>query len=725
MNQNNTVAALEAISGLVERITFHNPENGYCVLRVKARGHRELITVVGHSSLISAGEFLQASGTWVNNKIHGPQFRAVFLKASAPTTEEGIEKYLGSGMVKGIGPVYAKKLVKAFGTAIFEVIEESPEKLQTLEGIGPHRMTLIAKGWADQKAVREIMLFLHQYGVSTARAVRIYKTFGANAIQIITENPYRLAREIRGIGFLSADKIAQKIGIDKDSLIRAQAGLNHILLEGMDQGHCALPVKDLLTQTHALLETSQDILEKALSNELEAEDLIQDTIRNEPCIFLKGLYHSEQSIARFLKTSSQGLFPWEQIDAVKAIAWVEGKLALALSQGQKDAIHKALTSKVLTITGGPGVGKTTLVKSLLAILSAKGIKTALCAPTGRAAKRLSECTGQEAKTIHRLLEVDPTTGKFRREPQFPLNCELLIVDEVSMIDVPLMFSLLKALPQEAALFLIGDVDQLPSVGPGNVLNDIIHSSALPVVRLSEIFRQAASSKIILNAHRINKGLFPKMPQRQEESDFYVIDAQEPEDAVRKIIEVVKRRIPQRFGYNSLTEIQILCPMNRGTIGARHLNMELQKVLNPSPSVKIERFGWSFGVGDKVMQIVNNYDKETYNGDIGFITDINSELKELTITFENRAVLYDFDELDEVVLAYVTTIHKAQGSEYPVVVIPIMMQHYPMLKRNLLYTGVTRGKQLVVLVGQKKALALAIREKASLQRWSKLREWLNC
>lgn len=724
MNQNNEVVVLEAISGLVERITFHNPENGYCVLRIKARGHRELITVVGHSSSISAGEFLQASGTWVNNKTHGPQFKAVFLRASAPTTEEGIEKYLGSGMVKGIGPVYAKKLVQAFGTSIFEVIEETPEKLQTLEGIGPHRMTLIAKGWADQKAVREIMLFLHQYGVSTARAVRIYKTFGANAIQVITENPYRLAREIRGIGFLSADKIAQKIGIDKDSLIRAQAGLNHTLLESMDQGHCALPVKDLLTQTQALLETSQDILEKALNNELEAGNFIQDTIRNEPCIFLKGLYHSEQSIARFLKSSTQGLRPWGEIDADKAITWVERKLSLILSQSQKDAIHRALTSKVLTITGGPGVGKTTLVKSLLAILSAKGIKTALCAPTGRAAKRLSECTGQEAKTIHRLLEVDPTTGKFRREPQFPLNCELLIVDEVSMIDVPLMFSLLKALSQEAALFLIGDVDQLPSVGPGNVLSDIIHSSALPVVRLSEIFRQAASSKIILNAHRINKGLFPKAPQGQEESDFYFIDAQESEDAARKIIEVVKRRVPQRFGYNSLTEIQVLCPMNRGTIGTRHLNMELQKALNPNSAVRVERFGWTFCLGDKVMQIVNNYDKETYNGDIGFITDINSDLRELTITFENRAILYDFDELDEVVLAYVTTIHKAQGSEYPVVVIPIMMQHYPMLKRNLLYTGVTRGKQLVVLVGQKKALGLAVREKTSLQRWSKLREWLS-
>lgn len=722
MKNNNTAPALEAISGFVERITFHNLENGYCVLRVKARGHRDLITVVGHSSSISAGEFLQASGTWVNNKVHGPQFKAVFLKVSPPTTEEGIEKYLGSGMVKGIGPIYAKKLVKAFGSAVFEVIEGTPEKLQTLEGIGPHRSSLIVKGWADQKVVREIMLFLHQYGVSTARAVRIHKVFGANAIQIMTENPYRLARDVRGIGFLSADQIALKIGIEKDSLVRAQAGLNHVLLESMDQGHCALPIKDLLVQAKTILEISQDILERALDHEVEAGDLIQDTIENEPCIFLKGLYHSEQSIARFLKNTIHGPLPWGEIAADKAIPWVENKLSLDLSQSQKEAIHTALTSKVLTITGGPGVGKTTLVKSLITILTAKGIRIALCAPTGRAAKRLSECTWQEAKTIHRLLEVDLSTGKFKRGAEYPLFCQLLIVDEVSMIDVPLMLALLKALPQDAALFLIGDVDQLPSVGPGNVLRDIIHSSFLPVARLAEIFRQAASSKIILNAHRINKGLMPKFPHKKEDSDCYFIEVQEPEDASHKIVEVVQNRIPQRFGYNPLTEIQVLCPMNKGSVGARALNFELQKVLNPNPSLKVERFGWTFCLGDKIMQTVNNYDKEVYNGDIGFITNINPELKEMTITFENNSILYDFDELDEIVLAYVTTIHKAQGSEYPVVVIPFMMQHYPMLKRNLLYTGVTRGKQLVVIVGQKKALALAIKEKKRSQRWSKLREW---
>ncbi|OJW47165.1 MAG: recombinase RecD [Alphaproteobacteria bacterium 41-28] len=718
-----TAKETEFLSGIVERVTYHNPENGYCVLRIKTRGHRDLVTVVGHSSSISAGEYIQASGMWVNNKIHGPQFKAQFIKASAPTTEEGIEKYLGSGMIKGIGPVYAKKLVQAFKGSVFEVIEEAPEKLETIEGIGPHRASLIVKGWADQKAVREIMLFLHQYGVSTSRAVRIYKTFGVHAIQVIRENPYKLAREVRGIGFLSADKIAQKIGIQKDSLVRTQAGLNHVLLESMDEGHCALPVKELLAKAEELLEVSQAILQKALREELRSEDLIQDKIENENCIFLRGLYHSERSVANTLKNIFQGTLSWGAIDAEKAIPWVEKKLSLTLSPSQQEAIRKALSSKVLVITGGPGVGKTTLIKSLLTILLAKGIKISLCAPTGRAAKRLSECTGMGAKTIHRLLEIDPKTGGFSRGPDSPLTCQLLIIDETSMVDIPLMNSVLKALSQESALFLIGDVDQLPSIGPGNVLRDLIQSNAIPVVRLSEVFRQAASSRIIMNAHRINKGLMPKFPERREESDCYFIETQNPEEATRKILEIIQYRIPQRFGLKSLTDIQVLCPMNRGSIGARAMNSELQRVLNPTSLLKVERFGSTFCLGDKVMQTINNYEKETYNGDIGFISHVDPELKELTITFEERAIPYDFDELDEITLAYVTTIHKAQGSEYPVVVIPLMMQHYPMLQRNLLYTGITRGKTLVVIVGQKKAIALAIKAKSKHVRWSKLNEWL--
>jgi len=717
------VKETEILSGIVERVTYHNPENGYCVIKIKARGHRDLVTVGGHSSAISAGEYVQASGLWINNKVHGPQFKANFLRTSSPTTEEGIEKYLASGLIKGIGPVYAKKLVQAFKSAVFEVIEERPEALETIEGIGPHRAALIVKGWADQKAVREIMLFLHQYGVSTSRAVRIYKTFGANVIQVIRENPYKLAREVRGIGFLSADKIAQNIGIEKNSLVRAQAGLTHVLLESMDEGHCALPLKELFTKAYALLEIPQDILHKALTEELRTEELIQDTIDNEICIFLRGLYHSEYSVARSLKSINQGELPWGSIDPEKAIPWVEKKLSLTLSPSQQEAVKKALLSKVLVITGGPGVGKTTLVRSLLTVLTAKGIKISLCAPTGRAAKRLSECTGMEAKTIHRLLEVDPKSGGFSRGPEKPLQCQLLIVDETSMVDVPLMNSLLKALPNNSALFLIGDVDQLPSVGPGNVLRDLIKSNAFPVVRLTEVFRQAESSRIIMNAHRINKGLIPKIPEGREESDFYFVEAQEPEEATRKILEVVQHRIPQRFRLNPLKDIQVLCPMNRGSIGARAMNIELQKALNPIPALKVEKYGCIYCIGDKVMQIINNYEKETYNGDIGFISHIDPELKELTISIEERDIQYNFDELDEITLAYVTTIHKAQGSEYPIVVIPLMMQHYPMLKRNLLYTGVTRGKALVVIVGQKKAMTLAIKAKGKHVRWSKLNEWL--
>lgn len=431
-------------------------------------------------------------------------------------------------------------------------------------------------------------------------------------------------------------------------------------------------------------------------------------------MFLKGLYVSEMSIAQSLTSIAQKHTPWGSIEAKKAISWIEQKFSLSLSESQKQAIETALSSNFLTITGGPGVGKTTLVKSLVTILSAKGVNMILCAPTGRAAKRLSECTNREAKTIHRCLEISPQTGKFQRGPTFPLQCDLLIVDEVSMIDVPLMNALLKALPQKAALFLIGDADQLPSVGPGNVLRDVILSKVLPTVRLTEVFRQAASSRIILNAHRINKGLVPKALSRPEESDFYLVEAKNPEDASQKVLEIVHRRIPQRFKINP-TDIQVLCPMNKGSLGARSMNVELQQLLNPHSSLKVERFGSTFCLEDKVMQIVNNYDKETYNGDIGFIRHIDPETKELIITFEGKDVLYDFDELDEIVLAYATTIHKAQGSEYPAVVIPLMMQHYPMLKRNLLYTGVTRGKRLVVIVGQRKALFLAVKEKSTQLR----------
>lgn len=715
----------ESLSGLVERVTYHNPENGYCVLRVKVRGNRDLVAVVGHTSLISTGESIQAVGNWINDRQYGSQFKAQFLKAIAPTTEEGIEKYLGSGMIKGIGPIYAKKLVNAFHVDVFNVIEQSPEKLQAIEGIGPHRSALIVKGWADQKMIREIMLFLHQHGISTSRAVRIYKTFGNDAVQVIIENPYRLAREIRGIGFISADKIAEQVGVTKDSLIRAQAGLNHVLLEALDEGHCGLPSDELLKLGEELLEINRDLLEEALKAEVLSGELIEDTLdKDTSVIFLKWLYLAEKNAAALLKDLNQHDLPCGEINTEVAIPWVEEKLTISLSPSQKSALQLALKSKVIVITGGPGVGKTTLVKSLLEILRAKKLKVMLCAPTGRAAKRLNESTGLEAKTIHRLLETDPNTGAFKKGLHNPLLCDVLVVDESSMVDVPLMYSILKAMSPKTALILIGDVDQLSSVGPGQVLNDIIASGGFPVARLTEIFRQASNSKIIINAHNINQGKMPYIPERDEMSDFYFVEASTPEECVPRIIEIVSQRIPKKWGYDPFIEIQVLCPMNRGGVGARSLNLELQKVLNPPQELKVERFGWTYQVNDKVMQISNNYDKDVYNGDIGFVQAINADIKEITIRFDLKDVVYGFDELDEIILAYATTIHKAQGSEYTAIVIPLMTQHYPMLRRNLLYTGVTRGKKLVVLVGQKKALAMAVKDKNTKKRYTKLRDWLS-
>jgi exodeoxyribonuclease V alpha subunit len=714
----------EVLAALVERVTFHNDENGFCVLRAKARGHRDLVTVIGHAATISAGEWITASGEWVNDRTHGQQFKARFMRASAPTSIDGIEKYLGSGMIRGIGPVYAKKLVRAFGEKVFDTIEAEPERLREVTGIGPVRAKRITDAWAEQKIIREIMVFLHSNGVGTARAVRIYKTYGADAVQVMTENPYRLARDIRGIGFKTADAIAMKLGVEKTAMIRLRAGISYALTEAMDDGHCGLPTADLVPLAEELLEVEAGLIRTALDLELADGTVIADSLGETDCIFLASLYRAEQAIAERLVALSRAKLPWGSIDADKALPWVEQRISLELAPSQKAAVRLALASKVLVITGGPGVGKTTIVNAILRILAAKSVKLLLCAPTGRAAKRLNETTGQEAKTIHRLLEVDPKGGGFKRNGENPLDCDLLVLDETSMVDVLLMHALLKAVPQSAALLLVGDVDQLPSVGPGQILADTITSGAVPVVRLTEVFRQAAQSRIITSAHRINQGSIPDLGKPEGNSDFYFVQADDPETAVPRIIELVKTRIPQRFGLDSIRDIQVLCPMNRGGVGARSLNIELQAALNPAGERKVERFGWTFATGDKVMQIENDYDKEVYNGDIGYIDDVDPEGGELTASFDGRAVTYGFGELDTLVPAYAATIHKSQGSEYPAVVIPVMTQHYPMLQRNLLYTGVTRGKKLVVLVGQKKAVAIAVRNTSGRRRWSKLQEWLR-
>ncbi|WP_456237104.1 SF1B family DNA helicase RecD2 [Arenibaculum pallidiluteum] len=718
-----TPAVTEPLAGLVERVTFHSAESGFCVLRVKARGHRDLLTVVGHAAMISAGEWIQASGNWFNDRVHGLQFKADFLKVTQPTSVEGIEKYLSSGMIKGIGPVYARKLVRAFSETVFDVIEQEPDRLREVTGIGPKRAERIIRGWADQRAIREIMLFLHANGVGTSRAVRIYKTYGQEAIRLITENPYRLARDIRGIGFRTADAVAVKLGIEKTAAIRVRAGIGYALGKAMDDGHCGLPVEELERLASNLLEVEARLVASAMEEELREGAVIADDLDGRRCVFLAGLYRAEQSVAERLKTLAAGSPPWAEIDLGKALEWVEAKTGLILAPSQRDAVGRAVSSKVTVVTGGPGVGKTTIVNSILKVLQAKRTKVLLCAPTGRAAKRLTESTGLEAKTIHRLLEVDPASGGFRRGEESPLECDLLVVDETSMVDIVLMNALVKALPPEAALLLVGDVDQLPSVGPGQVLADVIGSGAVPVVRLTEVFRQAAESRIIVNAHRINRGQMPDM-EPTEGSDFYFVDATDPEDGVRKVLEVVRNRIPKRFGFDPVTDIQVLAPMNRGGLGARSLNIELQRVLNPPGEVRVERFGWTFCVGDKVMQTENDYDKEVYNGDLGIIAAIDIDESEVLIDFEGREVAYVFGELDRVSLAYATTIHKSQGSEYPAVVIPLAMQHWTMLRRNLVYTGVTRGKRLVVLVGQRKALAIAVRARNQDRRWSKLREWMS-
>jgi exodeoxyribonuclease V alpha subunit len=714
----------EVLAGLVERVTYHNAENGFCVLRIKARGHRDLVTVVGHAAAISAGEWITTAGEWVNDRTHGQQFKARFMRTSAPTSIDGIEKYLSSGMIRGIGPIYAKKLVKAFGEKVFDIIESEPDRLREVDGIGPVRAQRITAAWAEQKIVREIMVFLHSHGVGTARAVRIFKTYGADAVQVMTENPYRLARDIRGIGFKTADAIAMKLGIEKTAMIRVRAGISYALTEAMDEGHCGLPIEELAPLAVELLEVDQGLVLTAMDLELADGTVIADAVGETACIFLAGLYRAEQAIAERLLRLANGTLPWPYIDPEKALPWIEQKTGLTLAESQIAAIRLALLSKILVVTGGPGVGKTTIVNSILRILAAKGANLLLCAPTGRAAKRMTEATGFEAKTIHRLLEVDPKGGGFKRNSDNRLECDLLVVDETSMVDVILMQALLKAVPDNAALLIVGDIDQLPSVGPGQVLADVIASGAVPVVRLTEIFRQVAQSRIITSAHRINQGSIPDLSKPEGDSDFYFVQAHDPEAAVSLIIELVKTRIPQRFHLDPIRDIQVLCPMNRGGVGARSLNIELQAALNPAGERKVERFGWTFAPGDKIMQIENDYDKEVYNGDIGYIDDVDSDAGELTASFDGRGVTYGFGELDTLVPAYAATIHKSQGSEYPAVVIPVMTQHYPMLQRNLLYTGVTRGKRLVVLVGQKKAVAIAVRNVSGRRRWSKLREWLQ-
>jgi exodeoxyribonuclease V alpha subunit len=624
-------------------------------------------------------------------------------------------------MIKGIGPVLAARLVKAFGKRVFDFIETAPHSLTSVEGIGKTRQYRIEAAWKEQKAVREIMVFLHSHSVSTSRAFRIFKQYGNDSIKLVQEDPYRLARDIWGIGFKTADQIAASIGISKQSELRARAGVEYVLNEMTSDGHCAYPRDKLAAAAVKMLEIPDPVVQTAIDHGLTEGRLIEDASGAEKLIYLAPLYHAEVQLAKNLLALSCGTHPCPQIDTDKAVAWVEGKIGLSLAPEQRAAVKLATKAKVMIVTGGPGVGKTTIINAILKVFHAKKLKVVLCAPTGRAAKRMSETTGMTAKTIHRLLEFDPKTGQFKHDATNPLGGDVFVVDETSMVDLVLAHQLVRAIPPDAALILVGDVDQLPSVGPGCVLRDIIESGAVPVCRLTEIFRQAAKSAIVMNAHRVNKGLFPVFRETAggELTDFYFCEAEEPEKGQGIILKLVQERIPKRFRLR-IDDIQVITPMQRGELGARSLNALLQNALNPTgPSV--QRYGWTFRVGDKVMQTVNDYEKDVFNGDIGRIASLDEVDQEMTVDFEGRQVVYDYQELDELVLSYAITIHKSQGSEYPAVVIPLHTQAYMLLQRNLLYTALTRGRKLVVIVGSKKAVAMAVKRVESRGRVTRLRE----
>jgi exodeoxyribonuclease V alpha subunit len=717
----------EHLSGLIERITFHSEESGFCVLQVKVKGRSDLVTVVGVLPEVRAGEWIEAEGKWIISRDYGQQFKADILHTIVPTTVEGIEKYLASGLIKGIGPVYAHRLVKHFGLQVLKIIDQQPDRLREVEGIGPTRQEKIKTAWADQRAIRQIMLFLHGHGVGTSRAFRIYKTYGQDSIQKVQQDPYCLARDIRGIGFKTADKIAESLGIGKESDIRARAGVEYVLQELTDEGHCGYPEDELIQAAIKVLEIPEAIIQKAI-NDVLAEGRVVLHERNEqsPLIFLAGLDRAEQELTKSLIALLKGTHPCPSFDIEKAIVWVEGKVGLTLAPQQREAIRMAVSQKVQVITGGPGVGKTSLINSLVKIFRAKNLNVVLAAPTGRAARRMSEVTGLEAKTIHRLLEFDPNTQGFKHHAGNPLEGDVFVIDETSMVDVMLAFQLVRAIPSSASLIWVGDVDQLPSVGPGNVLSDMIDSGMIPVIRLTEVFRQAAASAIVSNAHRVNQGQMPVFPRKKvvspNDTDFYFIQADDPEKAVELIQRLVTQAIPERFGFDRFEDIQVLTPMQRGILGNRNLNTTLQASLNPSGPF-VERFGWTFRIGDKVMQMVNNYDKDVFNGDIGRIKSLNPEDQELTVQYDTRQVVYDFNELDELVLAYSATVHKSQGSEYPAVVLALHIQHYNLLQRNLLYTAITRSRKLVVLVGSIKAMAMAVKRTESHRRVTLLKDRL--
>ena len=708
-------APADGLSGLVERVTFHNEDTGFAVLKVKVKGRRELVAVVGVVVAVSPGEWITAEGRWERNREHGMQLRATNIRCQAPTSLEGIEKYLGSGLIRGIGPVYAKKMVAKFGEKIFDVIESASARLQEVEGIGEGRRQQIKGAWAEQRVVRDIMVFLHSHGISTSRALRVFKLYGEEAIARVRANPYLLARDIPGIGFKTADAVGQKLGFGHDSILRARGGLQHVLSEATGEGHTALPRAMLLAAAAELLGVDEAVVSGALEREVADGQLTIEEIGSETMVFLPALRAAESTIAETLTRLAAQPANYPGIEFDKALGWVQEKTGKTLSPSQMEALRTVLGVRLVVVTGGPGVGKTTLLDSLLKILAAKKVRFLLCAPTGRAAKRMGESTGCAAQTIHRLLEVLPSGG-FKRGKKHPLDTDLVVVDEFSMVDVPLMAALCRALPPHGSLVLVGDPDQLPSVGPGAILSDLLASGAVPSVRLTEIFRQAEASRIVRAAHDVRHGRVPE-EAGEKNTDFAFLHREEPEEIAKLVLRLVKEEIPRRVGLDPLRDIHVLVPMHRGSLGIRELNAALQAALNPprADRAEVERFGTKFRVGDKVLQTRNNYDKDVFNGDIGRIMAIDVEERQVGIEFDGRRAVYEFNELDEVEPAYAISIHKSQGSEFPAVVIPLAMQHFLLLQRNLLYTAITRGKRLVVVAGQRKALATAVRHNDTRRR----------
>ena len=706
---------MQKLRCVVERITYQNPENGYSVMRVKVKGYDELVTLVGNLLEVPAGSVLLCEGDWKVDKRYGSQFVAQTWEEVMPATLYGIEKYLGSGLVKGIGPKFAQLIVSRFGLDTIEIIETDIKRLYEVPGIGQKRVEKIAESWEKQKDIKNVMLFLQGYGVSTAYAAKIYRQYGKESIDTVKTNPYKLADDIWGIGFKTADTIASKMGYEKNDLRRLKSGVTYTLSHMAEEGNVYAEEEQLVKSAIELLDADEAPVRQAISEMLQSEDLIADA----EAIYMPPFYYAEVGTANRLN-KLMDCVEGSLFNIIPDISVISKQTGVEYDEVQAEAIREAVSSKVMVLTGGPGTGKTTTTQGIIAALKAMGLRILLAAPTGRAAKRMSEATGMEAKTIHRLLEYNPKDG-YKRNDDNPLEGDALIVDECSMIDLLLMNNLMKAIPAGMRLVLVGDIDQLPSVGAGNVLRDIIDSKRIPVIRLTRIFRQAQESRIVMSAHAINKGVFPDTSNGKN-TDFFFIQQEDPEQAVDTIVKLVKERLPNAYK-RPTSDIQVLTPMQRGVVGAANLNMALQTVLNPG-QVSLNRSGYSFRQGDRVMQLRNNYDKEVFNGDLGYIERVDMEDRTLFVCFDGRTVEYDVSELDELTLAYATTIHKSQGSEYPIVVMPVLMTHYVMLQRNLIYTGITRAKKICVLVGTKKALSFAIRNLSVLKRNTKLKERLN-